>query len=511
MRKATTAPLRWLYLKIRRMMIMSRQRTSDRANTSTVLTVEQLGPRQSKTPEGFLLCEEVPIARVGLMLYGPKETPINVGRDGIARVTRDAAALFHDDTIASFNGKSVVNEHPPVDVRPDNWKTLTIGTVLNPRRGTNDDSDVILADLLITDASAIRDIEAGKREVSAGYEADYEQTGEGTGTQTNIIGNHVALVQRGRCGPRCAIGDHQSIKEPSTMGTTTTTVRNVTRSRKPIPEAIRKMFKDAAEMLEQDPAALDEPSASSDPDDSHTHIHIHANGGEGGAMSPEPEAEPAAPGDPMEARVQALETLVKGMAEQVQMLCDAAAGTAGETQEDPDTLPDDMQEPASEMPPPTKDGGKEMMVKDGKKMTADSAALERSYAALISDAEVLVPGFRVSTFDSRAVRKVTMDTMCAMRTRVLSHFHSTADGKAVIDNITGGEFDPATASCAAAAVVFRAAAGAKRMLNNASATRDSGSKLAVSITQPGAVGGITSIAALNAFHARHYAGKNAAK
>ena len=39
-------------------------------------TVEQLSPRREKTPEGFLLCKDVPISRVGEFDYTPLETGI---------------------------------------------------------------------------------------------------------------------------------------------------------------------------------------------------------------------------------------------------------------------------------------------------------------------------------------------------------------------------------------------------------------------------------------------------
>ena len=35
-----------------------------------MLAPEQIGPMQAMTPEGFLLCKDVPIARTGVMTYG---------------------------------------------------------------------------------------------------------------------------------------------------------------------------------------------------------------------------------------------------------------------------------------------------------------------------------------------------------------------------------------------------------------------------------------------------------
>ena len=51
------------------------------------------------------------------------------------------------------------------------------------------------------------------REVSCGYDADYEQTSPGKGKQSNIIGNHLALVDQGRAGHAYAIQDHKGAKK----------------------------------------------------------------------------------------------------------------------------------------------------------------------------------------------------------------------------------------------------------------------------------------------------------
>ena len=133
---------------------------------------------------------------------------IKGGPDALIRVTRGPEDLFRPETIASFEGKSVTLGHPDEFVTPENVKEHEIGTMLNVRRGTGIENDLMLADLLIKDKQAIKAIqEDGIEEVSNGYEADYEQQQPGRAAQRNIVGNHVALVERGRCGPRCAIGD----------------------------------------------------------------------------------------------------------------------------------------------------------------------------------------------------------------------------------------------------------------------------------------------------------------
>lgn len=187
-----------------------RVKITDKAGAFRFYTTEQLGPNTRTTPEGFLLCENVPIARTGTQLYSSEEIPVE-GVGGRVNVHRDQADVFRSETLASFEGKSVTIDHPDDWVGPGNWKELTVGVTQNVRRGDSGQEDLVLADLLITDEAAITRVRAGLREVSCGYDADYEQTAPGVGYQRNIVGNHVALVERGRAGPRCAIRDN---KEP---------------------------------------------------------------------------------------------------------------------------------------------------------------------------------------------------------------------------------------------------------------------------------------------------------
>lgn len=173
-------------------------------------TTNQISEKISETPEGFLLCEEVPITRTGYLEYSSNETPIKA-TDGSAviLVSREEEEVFSDETIASFEGKPVTIGHPPEFVSPENWKQLTVGITQNVRRGQGLASDKLIADLLITDISAIPLVKDGElREVSCGYEADYVQSGNAIGQQINIRGNHIALVTKGRAGPTCAIHDN---------------------------------------------------------------------------------------------------------------------------------------------------------------------------------------------------------------------------------------------------------------------------------------------------------------
>ncbi len=182
-------------------------------------SVAKLSERLSETPEGFLICEGVPITRAGDLLYAPGETPIADGGSGHTVITRTIEDIHDQATIASFEGKPVTINHPDDFVTPDNWREYAVGVVQNVRPGEGEDADKLLADLFITDREAIGAIKIKTlREVSCGYEAEYIEESPGKGRQENIIGNHVALVASGRCGSECAIFDHApKEKKPMAM------------------------------------------------------------------------------------------------------------------------------------------------------------------------------------------------------------------------------------------------------------------------------------------------------
>lgn len=179
------------------------QRTQDRSN---FYTVGKLGKTRELTPEGYLLCRDVALAHTGALLYGEGEVPVTADA-GLITITRGEDDLFRPETMASFEGKPITNDHPEDWVTPDNWKELSKGVAQNIRRGEGLEDHLLIADLLVQDKDAIEAIQNGKVEISLGYDADYTEISKGKGIQSNIIGNHVALVDKGRCGTRCSIGD----------------------------------------------------------------------------------------------------------------------------------------------------------------------------------------------------------------------------------------------------------------------------------------------------------------
>lgn len=159
-----------------------------------------------RKPEGYLICQNVPVARTGTQEYAPQE--LGLEGDQMVTVYREDSEVFCPSTIASFEGMPVTNNHPSEDVDAGNIRVYQRGHVQNVRRGQGDQSDLLLADLVITHADLIDAVQNGKREVSCGYQCEYQEI-DGKVYQRAIRGNHVAVVDQGRAGSRVAIKDQK--------------------------------------------------------------------------------------------------------------------------------------------------------------------------------------------------------------------------------------------------------------------------------------------------------------
>ena len=173
-----------------------------------------------REPEGYLLCLNVPVARTGMQEYLPEELGVTAGSTGVCtryghgqliQVYRPEEEVFAPETMASFEAVPVTNDHPADGVDLDNIRRLQAGHAQNVRRGSGEESDLLLADLVITDERLIEAILGGKREISCGY--TYELAEEnGRYIQRKIRGNHIAVVDAGRAGARVSIKDHMGSK-----------------------------------------------------------------------------------------------------------------------------------------------------------------------------------------------------------------------------------------------------------------------------------------------------------
>jgi hypothetical protein len=154
-------------------------------------------------------------ARVGHYEYTGRDVdPDNqygLRDEAVVRVARYSEDVHDPVSAHSFIGKPITDDHPRDAVTRDNWRDHARGTVMGAKW---EEGGYLAFDLMLTDGLAIDKVKAGKRELSNGYSCDLVH-GEFIATdgvacqfkQTNIRGNHVAIVDKGRAGPACAIRD----------------------------------------------------------------------------------------------------------------------------------------------------------------------------------------------------------------------------------------------------------------------------------------------------------------
>ena len=210
-----------------------------------VLVNVKLSPHKYKTPEGYLYCQDAIIARTGKQTYMKSEIYPDSNSDELIEVDRPFEEVTNPLTIASFEDKPITCEHPDENVGPHNYNELAVGHTKNVRVGPTkiDGETVLLADLIITDAQAIEDIENNSRtDLSCGYDCDI--TDGANPKQINIRGNHVALCEQGRAG--CARIVDSIVKDD--IHTYYSTIRNQNFKIKGLPNhRIKMIYEDGKE------------------------------------------------------------------------------------------------------------------------------------------------------------------------------------------------------------------------------------------------------------------------
>ena len=162
-----------------------------------------ISPNIDRSPEGYLICRNVPINRTGVQIYSAGEMGLEGDPDREVKVYRLEDDVFAPAAMASLEGKDITRGHPSEMLTVDNQSIYTKGHLENIRR----DGENTVADLMIKDPALVSDVENGVlREVSCGYYCTYEPYLDGY-RQTHIIGNHVAVVPKGRAGAAVAIKD----------------------------------------------------------------------------------------------------------------------------------------------------------------------------------------------------------------------------------------------------------------------------------------------------------------
>ena len=172
----------------------------------------QAKTQRTITKDGFLVVPAT-ISKVGVFDYLESELGLKGG--GIKKVARTEKSLFSDETIKSFENATLTVGHPKDGVNAKNWKDLSVGVVRNVKRV----GDELTAEAWIYDEQAIKTVqEHGVEQLSCGYDCNIipSSVKDADFEMSPMIGNHVAIVAKGRCGGTVKLAD----EEKTVMGKT---------------------------------------------------------------------------------------------------------------------------------------------------------------------------------------------------------------------------------------------------------------------------------------------------
>lgn len=265
---------------------------------------------------GFMMVKGCPISSFGIFDYGAGQLGLDGDPNRIVKVYRPESAVNNPQTIESFKNVPFIDDHEmlsgfdgdseasaPEDYGVDGVMTSSVYY----------DKPWLRGDLKIFSRKMQEALRAGKKDLSLGYSCDFELTpGTFDGqryevVQTNLRGNHIALVDEGRVpGARVLDGrkvfDHlsfhvgPSINEDKSMSKKATVRKPSRRAAKDnaveqlkalLPALEQFLSEEAQEPEHQDEGAIVEPPAEGSEEGhegvaQHEAVEAAAEGEEGG-------------------------------------------------------------------------------------------------------------------------------------------------------------------------------------------------------------------------------------
>jgi len=171
-----------------------------------------------RTDQGFLVFDNSRLARVGIQEYRASElAPAfnHLDASAIVRIYRPPEEVFAKDALASIAGKPItIRHHGMLDSKSiSDVQVGHVGDSVEP------DGDFVKARTYVTSEDGVRAVERGLRQLSVGwrFKVDMQSGTTPKGEAYDAIareirGNHVALVERGRCGSECRV--HDEVRQP---------------------------------------------------------------------------------------------------------------------------------------------------------------------------------------------------------------------------------------------------------------------------------------------------------
>lgn len=166
---------------------------------------------------GFVEIAGNPLSKVGVFEYSGAQISPDLEPNRIYKVHRPESSLNNEETINSFRLLPWTDEHMMLSGKEEDGLMDAVHKGVHGIVGEQVyfEHPYLKANIKIFSQTMGNLINDGKRELSIGYRCIYEaQNGEYDGEQydflqTNIIGNHLALVQEGRSGHDVSVLDHK--------------------------------------------------------------------------------------------------------------------------------------------------------------------------------------------------------------------------------------------------------------------------------------------------------------
>ena len=119
------------------------------------------------TNDGYLI-GDAKVSRAGNVqsYYGSELGLTGEDASKVFGVYRDPDVVFNEKSMMSLAGRPVTRGHPPGGVSADSWKQLTVGQIGGVIRR---EGEHVVAPMAIMDSSAVKEVAAGARALSAGY------------------------------------------------------------------------------------------------------------------------------------------------------------------------------------------------------------------------------------------------------------------------------------------------------------------------------------------------------
>lgn len=311
-------------------------------NDMAILLNTTLSDNIGETPEGFLICKNVPVARVGVQYYSPSELGLP-GRFGEKiSVYREPEDVFDANAMRSLESKAVTEDHPSEDVTIHNSHFLSKGHGRNARQM----GDYLVADLVITDP-LLKDkiLKKAKYSISLGYTANFKRHKDGF-KQKDIKINHIAVVEQGRAGKNVKIQDH---KRRNGKMRTSETVKKIMDSLKEDSDFTDKDLEQAKKLLDglsvqQEPTPTPAPQKESILEKAMAFMMMKSVKDESEEKKAEDEEGEKKADDSVTAQIKALTDAVTLMAVEIKKLKDEKEGSEDEADLIEDVLKEDVED-----------------------------------------------------------------------------------------------------------------------------------------------------------------------